>query len=183
MEKTNLLNDSWLIEKYQSGQNSALALLVKRWHLKFCKQAYWYTRDYDSAKDIAQESWVIVIKKIDDLKDTKKFGSWALSIVANKSIDWIRKQNRYKRLNKFPEPFFYADNKELFDNSKSIDEVILAIHKLPENQQIVLKLFYLETNSLNQISKLLKISKGTVKSRLFYAREKLKLIIKNRNHE
>lgn len=183
MGKTNQLDDSWLVEKYQSGQKSALALLVKRWHIKFCKQAYWYTRDYDSAKDIAQDSWARVIEKIDDLKDTKKFRSWALSIVTNKSIDWIRAKDRFKMVNKFSEPLSYLENNEIPDNSESINEVILAIRKLPENQQIVLKLFYLETNSLNQISKLLKVSKGTVKSRLFYAREKLKLIIKNRNHE
>ena len=56
-----------------------------------------------------------------------------------------------------------------------------AIKNLPQNQQIILRLFYLEECSINEISSILKISKGTVKSRLFYAREKLKSIFKIQN--
>ena len=54
---------------------------------------------------------------------------------------------------------------------------------LPEGQQIVLKLFYTEEYSLIEICEILGLSLGTVKSRLFYAREKLKTIIKNRNYD
>jgi RNA polymerase sigma factor (sigma-70 family) len=56
-----------------------------------------------------------------------------------------------------------------------------AIKTLPTKQQMVIKLFYVEEYSLKQISDLLNISLGTTKSRLFHAREKLKLILKEKN--
>lgn len=184
MDKPNKIQDCWLVEKYQSGHKSALALLVKRWHVKFCKQAYWYTNDFDTAKDIAQDSWNVIIKKIGTLNDPNKFGGWALSIVNRKSIDWIRKQKRSKENLEHYEQTLKSDSdyEEVNENhERSI--VLKALYELPENQQVVLKLFYLESYSIIQISKILKVSKGTVKSRLFYAREKLKIIIKHINHE
>ena len=62
-------------------------------------------------------------------------------------------------------------------------ELLKAIKKLPEQQQIVIRLFYVEDYTLKEISEILNISIGTAKSRLFHAREKLKLILKNRNYE
>ncbi len=184
MESTNQPEDYWLLEQYKSGHNGALAVLVKRWHGRLCKQAYWYTKDYEVSKDIAQESWEAVIAKVDSLKEPKKFGSWILSIVTNKSIDWIRKQKRTKvELEFHRKNLKVLENDEPSSNSGVTNQVLKEINKLPENQQIILKLFYLETNSLKQISRILNISKGTVKSRLFYAREKLKSTLKHRNYE
>ena len=184
MESTNQPEDYWLLEQYISGQNGALAVLVQRWHSKLCKQAYWYTKDSEASKDIAQESWESVIKKADNLKDPKKFGSWILTIVKNKSINWIRKQKRSNAEIEFHRKGIKEiDNEEVKRNSEETDPVLKEIQKLPENHQIVLKLFYLEEYSLKQISKILNISKGTVKSRLFYAREKLKSSLKQRNYE
>jgi len=175
--------DSWLVLNYQSGHKKSMAILVKRWHGKFCKQAYFYTRDIDVAKDIAQESWQVIINKIYRLEDTNKFGSWALSIVNRKAIDWLRKKKRtVSKLKNYyeSEAGISESSKQNIDEVKKLKEAIVS---LPEGQQIVLKLFYTESYSILEICEILKLSKGTVKSRLFYAREKLKTIIKNRNHE
>ena len=73
---------------------SAMAVLVKRWHVRFCKQAYRYSKDAAIAKDIAQDAWITILSKIDCLEKPEKFGSWGLSIVTKKSIDWYRKSKR-----------------------------------------------------------------------------------------
>ena len=178
MEKPENILDSWLVLDYRSGNKKALALLVKRWHPKFCKQAYWYTRDVHQAKDIAQESWTIIMKNISKLEDTNKFGSWAMTIVNRKTVDWLRTQKRKSEGLKG----YYEDNQDhLETNENSANEIQAlkrAIHELPDDQQMVIRLFYTESCSLIEISEILNISKGTVKSRLFYAREKLKSIIK-----
>jgi RNA polymerase sigma-70 factor (ECF subfamily) len=184
MNNDKQLDDYWLVEKYKAGHKNALTVLVKRWHIKLCKQAYWYSKDYDAAKDIAQDSWRVIIDKIDSLKDSNRFGSWALSIVRNKSKDWLRKKARSKsQIDSYSKTMIsYKYNDEIEDNSNSIN-VIKAISELPSNQQLVLKMFYLESLTIAEISKLLNVSKGTIKSRLFYAREKLKKNVKNRNHD
>ncbi|WP_055443170.1 RNA polymerase sigma factor [Lacinutrix himadriensis] len=181
--KIDKRSDAKLVLAFQSGDKKALATLVKRWHLTFCKKAFWLVKDADVAKDIAQDSWQTIIAKIDTLKDTSSFGSWALRIVYSTSLDVLRTKNseRFKQEE-------YVKNQEVIveDNNENTTlkrKLLLAIQDLPEQQQQVIKLFYLEEYSLKEISKTLDISLGTAKSRLFYAREKLKTILKNRNYE
>lgn len=176
--------DSDLVVEYQSGNKKALITLVKRWHKQFCKLAFWYVKDKSIAKDIAQESWIVIFNKLGELQDPKKFKSWAISIVNRKAIDFLRVQARERR----------KIEKVYNDSSKSISyepptdsksQIIIKlrheIENLSANQKAVIKLFYLEEYSLKEISELLGISIGTIKSRLFHAREKLKL--KYRNYE
>lgn len=60
--------DGILVQEFQSGNKKALTKLVKRWHKTFCEKAYWIVKDADVAKDIAQDSWRVIINKIEDLK-------------------------------------------------------------------------------------------------------------------
>jgi len=66
----------------------------------------------------------------------------------------------------------------LSDNNTVKKKLLKAIETLSKDKQNVLRLFYVEDYSLKEISVILNISLGTVKSRLFQAREKLKTIIK-----
>ncbi|GAA4277972.1 sigma-70 family RNA polymerase sigma factor [Aquimarina mytili] len=162
----------------QLGNKKAMELLVQRWHGRFCKQAYWYTNDIEVSKDVAQDSWSKILQKIHSLKDPNKFGSWALTIVTRCAIDWQRKHkkeqeniNFYQKVNTSSQAHQDNDDMVFILLKKSIKE-------LPKNQQIVLHLFYIEEYSIKQISKIMDVSTGTIKSRLFNAREKLKLILK-----
>lgn len=183
MNKKQKIIDGKLVLEYQSGNTKSLALLVKYWHKAFCNKAFWLVKDADVAKDIAQDSWNVIINNINRLNEPDSFGSWALRIVSNKSLDWI-KTNRTKR-NKL-EAYKYEQDivEEAYCDDTFLREALLkAIKALPVNQQIVIRLFYVEGYALKDISKTLKISVGTSKSRLFHAREKLKLILKKRNYE
>lgn len=175
--------DAKLVEAYQSGDKEALVLLVKRWHVTFCEKAFWLLKDVDVSKDIAQDTWQTIITKMATLKNPRRFGTWAIRIVYHKSIDVLNQRNReqldlinYKYEQENP-------SQSKIDDSVIKDELLKAMMVLPKNQRQVLNLFYLESYSLKQISELLNISIGTAKSRLFYAREKLKEVIKITNHE
>lgn len=174
------IKDSNLVVALQQGDKNAIAILVKRWHLHFCKFAFWYCKDADIAKDIAQESWVIIINKIDALENPEKFKSWAISIVNRKSIDYLRTQQReLNNLKKFYNDKPVDSEENILSEQEDVKKLLLkSIDQLPMNQQVVLKLFYTENYTLKEIGKLLNISLGTAKSRLYHAREKLKLILK-----
>ncbi|GGG33680.1 RNA polymerase sigma factor RpoE [Dokdonia pacifica] len=182
MKSSRKIEDAWFVIRYCEGHKSAMAVLVKRWHRKFCKQAYSYANDFDIAKDIAQDAWITILKNIHTLEHPDKFGAWGLSIVTKKSIDWYRKNKR--TLDKKQE--ITSKNNTSIVEETAIPENLLvkeklrrAIASLSKEQQSVLKLFYIESYGLIEISEILHISKGTVKSRLYYAREKLKTILKN----
>ena len=105
-----------------------------------------------------------------------------MQIVTRKSIDYLNKNNRDREKLKdyYNEP--KVDN-DLDHKESDLIKVHEAIKGLPQDQQVVLRLFYLEEYSLKEISEILDKSEGTVKSRLYHAREKLKTILKNRNHD
>lgn len=176
--KTRKSEDKDLVKAFQAGDQFALTQLIERWHVVFCKKAYWIVKDTELAKDIAQDSWQQIMYKIGDLKEAAHFSSWALRIVYNKSLDAL-KHNAKERDKQ--EAFRYTQL--IHSTPKSEDErlkgkLLKAIKQLSVQQQIVVKLFYTESYSLKEISTLLDISVGTAKSRLFHAREKLKTIIK-----
>ena len=185
MNKTKNLLDVALIEKYQKGDTNALNILVKRWHLNFCRLALWVVKDADIAKDIAQESWTIIIYKLKDLQEPEKFKSWAISIVNRKAIDFIRAKNReqIKLMKNYNESDKITSFSEANDNSELYKTLLKGLEKLSIEHQMVIRLFYKENYSLKEISEILNISIGTTKSRLFHAREKLKTILKHSNYE
>ena len=168
--------DSLLVLQYKSGDKKALGILVKRYHRRLCRHSYGYTHDIDSAKDIVQDCWNIIINKIDFLKDPNAFGSWAMRIVTRKSLDYVNKKTKDReRVNEIPP--LKQDDLEI-EHSLMMQKLSRAITSLPQDQQTVLRLFYTQEYSLKEIACILEISIGTVKSRLFHAREKLKTILK-----
>ena len=178
--KTDQDIDEGLVKAYLAGDKKAMAALVKRWHKQFCDKAYWMVKDKDVAKDIAQDSWTIIIKNIASLKHPKQFKFWAYRIVINKSTDWLRIQSK-NRQNKID---YGTDGsgQEITDTdySQLKTNLFKAIQELPEGQKAVIKLFYIESYSIKKISEMLDISAGTTKSRLFHAREKLKQTLKQK---
>ncbi len=169
--------DSLLVVEYQNGNKKALALLVKRWHSKFCHLAYGYTRNFSDAQDVVQDSWQTIIKKIKQIRDPNAFKSWASRIVVRKAIDRVR-GNKFDSLENREIATEREEEPEPSDEGMRIKRVQRAIRNLPEKQQEVVRLFYSEAFSLDEIADILKISRGTVKSRLYYAREALKQILK-----
>ena len=179
------IKDRELIERYLSGDKYSLAVLVQRWHRIFCEKAFWVLKEKNISKDVAQESWIIIINKLHTLKKSDKFKSWALRIVYNKAIDAYnqrRKDPIQDRSTKL-EAEAFIDSTENEDSKALRVKLLLAIQDLPKDKQDVIRLFYVEGYSLKEISSFLQIPIGTTKSRLFKSREKLKLIIKSYGYE
>jgi len=177
MGNTKKIFDGLLVLQYQSGSKKALSMLVYRYHLKLCKHSYWYTHDIDASKDIVQDSWGIIIHKLNSLRDPNSFGSWAMRIVTRKSLDYLNKNKREReKVKAIQEAFNEDENNAQYESD--LKKLKSAIQLLPNGQQLVLRLFYMEEYSLKEISTILEISTGTVKSRLYHAREKLKTILK-----
>ena len=184
-KQTHKIFDALLVLQYQSGNDKAATLLIKRWNSRLYRHACWYTKNEEISKDIVQESWTKILQKINELKNPNTFGSWALTIVTRKAIDWQRK---HKKTSDFKKEFQHQQNNEkinveITNREETVVLIRKAIKELPEKQQIVLRLFYVEEYSVKEISDIIQVSVGTVKSRLFTAREQLKLILKNKNYE
>ena len=174
MDKDKIF-DSLLVMDIIKGKKHAFELLVKRWNKKLMLYAFRICQNKENSKDIAQEAWFDIVKGIHKLKNKEKVGSWMLSIVNNKSIDLINKQKKRKKIE------FNVEQES--DNGDQEVDIRSAIKNLSVDHKSILSLFYLEGLTIREISSIMNIAPGTIKSRLFYARESLKTILKNKKDE
>lgn len=171
--KKDKIFDEWLVLRYKSGDKKAIPILFERWHNKMIIYINYHINDRESAKDIAQDCWVAILKGLNRLKIPKNFGAWALSIAHRKAMDFLR--NRSKLNIDLPKEDEAID----YDENQNSDYVRLmeALKTLSIKHKSILKLFYFEGFTLDEIVTITRSSKGTVKSQLFYARNNLKKIL------
>ena len=181
MKRTEEIFSEWLVIGCQQGDKKAFELLVRQWHPKIIRQAQWHSKDSRAAKDIGQETWTSVIQGINSLKDPARFPVWLHQIVFRKSADWIRAKQRERKI--IAEDVKESFHSESSDDNDKVGLMMQCLKELEPDQKIILSLFYLEERNLNEISEILAIPIGTVKSRLFNAREKLKKRLKEKGYE
>ena len=167
--------DEYLVLQSQAGDSQAFQRLVERWHARLIGHAFRYTRNGDAAHDIAQDTWIAMLKGLSTLDDPARFRGWAYRIVANKSRDWIRREQVRRRADTNTEPAYTVDPARGAHDTAAIRE---GIQQLEPDQQLVLTWFYLEGMSLREIAEALSIPVGTVKSRLSNARTVLRARLK-----
>jgi len=174
-------NDSVLIERVISGEDAAFDELYRKYVRLVYYIAYKNTWNDADAKDIVQETFLEVKRTIHTLQNPDAFKFWLNRITLSKCRNLFRK-NRYANRNqetlaseheKTEERDYLLPHKSARKNS---DAMVLTyfINELPQGQREVLILYYLEQFHIEEISQLLDIPQGTVKSRLSYARENLK---------
>lgn len=173
--------DELLVLDCQRGDQAALKELVGRWQKRLGRFALRLTGDSDAAADALQESWMAIVRGIGRLDDPASFRAWAYRIVANKCADWIRKNQRRRDLNErmtADSDGRVVESAEVeLERQDEISQVRLAIRKLSDDRRMILTLKYVDEMSTREISKTLSIPQGTVKSRLYHAREELKNIL------
>lgn len=174
----HIINEA-LVRRYQSGDKEALKELIRRFNPHLQSKIYYQTKNRDSINDIAQECWYAIIHNLEDVKFQVGFEAWALNIARNKAVDWIRIQQKERKRQAGSENEIQhsIEEEENEIRNMQINELKRGMALISQAQRIVLELFYLENLSLKEISAILGISTGTIKSRLFNAREQLKKII------
>jgi len=133
------------------------------------------------AEDVASETFLAVYQKLSTYRGQSKLSTWLWKIAYYKGIDYMRKNNKHKQLQgEIDEQL--ADDKiagvhiEL-QNQEQSEIVWRAVQHLPRLWGLAIILFYREDKSIDEISKILKKRKGTVKTYLFRGRKKLKELL------
>jgi len=172
------ISNDYLVLRYQQGDKDALKVLIRQFDKRIRAQVIRQTGDSASLDDLAQESWYAIIQGLGSVRIKISFEVWALSIARRKGIDWIRSQkktrSRFSELTDDVEDKKSEDLADIEQRASRVAQLRTSINSLPHTQRMVLSMFYLENLSIKEISEILKISHGTVKSRLFNARELLK---------
>lgn len=128
----------------------------------------------DDTCDAIQETLVSAYKNLKSLREPQYFSSWIIKILINKSYDIIRKNKKVKYLNEKMQ----IEEETYYDIYSSESELENVLTQLDENLRLVVVLYYYDDLSVADISKILNIPEGTVKSRLSRARDKIYKIIR-----
>ncbi|HIJ64566.1 MAG TPA: sigma-70 family RNA polymerase sigma factor [Candidatus Hydrogenedentes bacterium] len=159
-----------LVERSRSGDLEAFGTLVRRFQDMAHGYAYSILGDFHWAEDVAQEAFIDAYVKLPDLKEPRAFPGWFRRIVHTH----CRRVTRKKRLKTVPleEAMGAAATAKRGDGMR--EEVLEAIHSLPDNQREATTLFYINGYLQNEIAEFLEVPVTTVQKRLHDARKKLK---------
>jgi len=158
----------------QDGSRKAMELLISRWQKRLWRYALRLTGNAEAAWDVTQESWLAVVRGISRLSDPARFRPWAYRIVTNKANDWIRRNAGTTSL----PPDFNLQARQSDDPQAAVEAADLddVLHRLSHAARAVLTLHYLEGCGLADIARILRVPTGTVKSRLYAARNELRAL-------
>ncbi|MGB0837282.1 MAG: RNA polymerase sigma factor [Flavobacteriaceae bacterium] len=150
------------------------------------ERLYWHIRklvySHEDADDLLQETFIKVYKNINRFKGESSLFSWMYRIATNTALSFLKTEARMKK-QEYQE--YMHDRAEALqtDTHYSGDHIELmlqsAVAQLPEKQQLVFTMKYMEDLTYKQISEILETSEGALKASYFHAVSKIKLFIKN----
>jgi RNA polymerase sigma-70 factor (ECF subfamily) len=173
------INDDFsLIKRFIEGDETTFRTLVDR-HKERVRNIIYLTINYgDSVDDIAQEVFITVYKNLKYFRFESQFTTWLYRITVNKCKDHLRKMKIRSIFIPSKEIEEEKGYNQIDENLDVPDIVRKAISKLPEKLRVPLLLKDIEGFSYQEIADTVQCEIGTVKSRIFRAREGLRNILK-----
>lgn len=169
------IQDELLVLQCQDGDRKALETLVGRWQPRLARLAWRLTAEREAAREIVQDSWLAIVRGLRRLDDPARFRTWAYRIVTNKCADWTRRRVVQRGVTKDLRDAAASANRSSATNSADeVDRIRGALARLPDEQRAILSLHYLDEMGVREIARVLGVPEGTVKSRLYHARNGLK---------
>lgn len=168
------------IERLKSGDQDAFHIFYIHTYQFVYARAKFTIRDEHEAQDLMQEVYLAVYRNIGSLKNTDSVYSWLGGITLRQGMKLVNRKKRNILLSEDQEGMF----EDLPDESRGTEERIAraeeiqimkdCIYELSEEQRAVVLAYYYDEMKVEEIARLLEISEGTVKSRLYHARKRLK---------
>ena len=167
--------DELLVIRCQLGERAAFDALTARWAGPVARYARRVTGDADRGAELAQDIWLRAIRGIGRLRDGRRLRPWLFGIAHRAFTDMLRQRYAAPPFVELAEEeiaeIAAEDDRGLRDDLAALDHHLAA---LPPIEREALSLFYLDALSIAQLAEVLAIPPGTVKSRLFRARQMLR---------
>ena len=174
--------DQDLVARVQSGDKSAYDLLVVKYQHKIVQLVNRYVKDPAEAQDVAQEAFIKAYRAIAKFRGDSAFYTWLYRIAINTAKNYLvarsRRSSDYEidiqdaeQLQNAPELKGFDTPEQDLLNEEIIRTIKAAIDKLPEEMRIAITLREFEGMSYEEIADAMDCPVGTVRSRIFRARE------------
>lgn len=181
-------NMSYLVQKARENDQEALTEIYKISSPAVYKTIWVLIKDEDTVYDILQDTYVKAFTRLDQLQNPDKLIPWLKMIANNLAKDWLKKSKPVfftdiyggEELEDIPFEESIEDVRSELNPEMAMDQqeakrlVMEILDHLPEDQRVVIGMFYYEEMSVKDIAQTLGVSENTVKSRLSYGRKKIK---------
>ena len=181
--------DLELVQRIQSGDKKSFDILVLKYQHKVISLVLRYVHGHDTAQDVAQEAFIKAYKGLKNFRGESAFYTWLYRIAINTAKNYLVSQNR-----RLPDTDIDATEAEQFGGESALKEyatpehelltaeiqttVSQAIEDLPEDLRTAIMLRELEGMSYEEIAVTMDCPIGTVRSRIFRARESIDKVLR-----
>jgi RNA polymerase sigma factor (sigma-70 family) len=161
MEKAQIA--LWVMEA-QQGSKASLAALYQHFQPLLFSYAYKSCNNNSLADDAVHNAWLKVMQGLKKLQEPHAFRSWLYRAVRWQLLDQGRRVEHQ-----------VLDEQQMMAASEDSDmDLLRLVNQLPDDEREVIELFYLHELTVDEVSDILQLASGTIKSRLFRARKTLK---------
>ena len=173
MRSREQIVDEMLVLAAQGGNHEAFERLATRWNPRLLRHARRLTGDSEGAQEATQESWLAIARGLRRLNDPASFPAWALRITTRRCSDWIARRRRSRSRHAEAEEVAHLPAPADW-RSDDVTRVREALLMLDRRRRALMAMFYIDGLTVAEIARVLEIPAGTVKSRLYHAREQLR---------
>ncbi|MCC7384709.1 MAG: sigma-70 family RNA polymerase sigma factor [Deltaproteobacteria bacterium] len=188
-KRARLAEERAWVEAALDGDNQVFGRLVERYQKRVYALAFGILRNREDAWDVAQEAFVKAYKNLGTFEGSSAFYTWLYRITYNLSLDLLRSKSRRETVD-FEEGRAHVSEElgealqqpehpsDTVDRRELTEVVQRAMTRLSEKHRAIIVLREIEGLSYEEMAEVLKISKGTVMSRLFHARRNLQTLLR-----
>jgi RNA polymerase sigma-70 factor (ECF subfamily) len=177
---TSQADDNELAKRVCMGETQLFRLLIERHQQHIFNLCYRMLRQFEEADDATQDTFLKAYRSLKQFRGDARLKTWLCQIARNECLNRLRHENMASLDQQLTTDYSFqiADSTpsplELIEQQETQSIVHEAINKLPHSYRLVITLFHLNGLSYEEISQVMEIPMGTVKTHIFRARELLK---------
>jgi RNA polymerase sigma-70 factor (ECF subfamily) len=169
-------NDIQLIHHILSGDTRSYSVLIDRHKDLAFTIAYRLLNNREDAEEVVQDAFIKVYRSLSGFRQDSKFSTWLFRIVYNTAIS--KKRSKKPDFHSMEDLTLLKDDSEPWETEDNADEarslmLEQAMRQLPEEDSVLIALFYIQESSVEEIHHITGLSKSNIKVKLFRARKKL----------
>ncbi len=183
--------DLELVERAREGDTRAFDALVEKYTPKLYGLVYHMTSNREDTNDILQDVFAKAYRALKRFRGKSSFYTWIYSIATNMTLNFLKKRNRRRTMSLDDVDLAIENDREFIEVTSKSDPVReaniselqqrlnMAMQKLSVDHRTVVTMFDIQAMPHAEIAKILGISEGTVRSRLFYAHRQLQAYLED----
>ncbi|HKS42239.1 MAG TPA: RNA polymerase sigma factor [Blastocatellia bacterium] len=168
------MDDSIALKNCLDGDKESFRYLVERYQNQAVGHATSILGNREDALDAVQEAFVDAFRALDKFDSSRRFYPWFYVLLRNRCFKMLATPGRQNTISKEDSEILAPGNESSIEDTLALEAALLAL--TPQDRELI-TLKYLDGLSYQELADLLQIPRGTVMSRLFYARKQLQAIL------